>query len=105
MRFHKFVGSAILTLALAAPATIMAAPQPQEIKARVDVQTSQKRVYDPQHKDYHNWDSNEDRQWKQYHSTEHLKYRDYSKASKKDQANYWNWRHQNGDNDDNHDRK
>ena len=105
MRFHKFVGSAILTLALVGPATIVAAPQPQEIKARVDVQTSQKRVYDSEHKDYHNWDSNEDQQWKQYHSTEHLKYHDYSKASKKDQANYWNWRHQQEPHGDDHDRK
>ena len=105
MRFQKFAGSAILTLALAAPATIVAAPLPQEVKARVDVQTSQKRVYDLEHKDYHNWDSNEDQQWKQYQSTEHLKSRDYSKASKKQQGDYWNWRHQQGGNDDNHDRK
>lgn len=102
MRFHKFVGSAVLTVALAAPATIVAAPRPQEVKARIDVQTSQNRVYDPDHKDYHNWDGNEQKQWKQYQSTEHLKYHDYSKANKNDQSNYWNWRH---DNDDKHDRK
>jgi hypothetical protein len=105
MRFHKFVGSAILTIALAAPATIVAAPHPQDEKTH-DQQAAenQKRVYDSEHKDYHNWDDNEEHQWKQYQSTEHLKYRDYSKANKKQQSDYWNWRHQQGDNDD-HDRK
>jgi hypothetical protein len=103
MRFHKFVGSAILTIALAAPAATLAAPRPQEINARVDVQT--KRVYDPTHKDYHNWDGNEDKQWRQYQTDQHVKYHDYSKANKKQQSDYWNWRHQHGDNDDNHDRR
>jgi hypothetical protein len=101
MRFHKFVGSAILTLALAAPAATVAAPRAQDEKPHDAA--AQKRVYDSEHKDYHNWDGNEEQQWKQYQSTEHLKYHDYSKASKKDQTNYWNWRHQQGD--DNHDRK
>jgi len=94
MRFHKFVGSAILTLALATPAVTVAASRPQDEKTHDQESQNQKRVYDSEHKDYHNWDDNEEKQWKQYQSTEHLKYRDYSKASKKQQSNYWNWRHQ-----------
>ena len=57
MRFHKFVGSAILTLALAAPAATVAAPRAQDEKPHDAA--AQKRVYDSEHKDYHDWDDNE----------------------------------------------
>ncbi len=53
---HRYIASLFLTAALVAPVAIMAAPVPQE--ARVQL-----RVYDRQHKDYHNWDDNENRPW------------------------------------------
>ena len=49
---HRYIAALFLTAALVAPVAIMAAPAPQE--ARVQL-----RVYDKQHKDYHNWDDNE----------------------------------------------
>lgn len=105
MRVHKFFGAAVLTIALATPAVMMAAPRRQYEKGHdQEEQHNQKRIYDSQHKDYHNWDNNEDKEWRQYQSTEHLKYHDYSKANKKEQSNYWNWRHQeehHGDDDHN----
>jgi hypothetical protein len=85
-RPHHYVASLFLTAALAAPVAIMAAPVPQE--ARVQV-----RVYDRNHKDYHNWDDNENRAWGQY-QTEHRKSsHEFSKANKREQGQYWNWRH------------
>ena len=58
-----------------------------------------KRFYDEGHKDYHNWDANEDRAWRDYQTDQHQKYRDFSKAGKKEQANYWKWRHDHPDSD------
>jgi hypothetical protein len=79
-----FVALLFLTAGLMAPVSIMAAT-PQ-----VGVQV---RVYDSTHKDYHNWDDNENRAWGQYLSDNHKKAHEYKKAPKKEQSQYWNWRH------------
>ena len=90
-RTHQFIASLFLTAALAAPVAIMAAPVPQE--ARVQV-----RVYDRQHKDYHNWDDNENRAWGQYLTQNHKNSHEFSKANKREQSKYWNYRHSHPDN-------
>jgi hypothetical protein len=51
------------------------------------------RVYDRSHKDYHNWDDNEDRAYRQYLGDNHQNYREYSRLNNKQQNTYWNWRH------------
>jgi len=53
---HRYIGSLFLAAVLSAPVAIMAAPVPQDTSVQV-------RVYDRDHKDYHNWDDNENRQW------------------------------------------
>ncbi len=59
----------------------------------------QTRVYDQTHKDYHNWNENEDRSYHQYLGEQHKNYVDYSKLDRKDQDQYWNWRHAHPDGD------
>src|ERR1700692_1196590 len=56
---HRYVTSLFLTATLAAPAALLAAPAPQESR-------DQHRVYDKEHKDYHNWDDNENHAWRQF---------------------------------------
>jgi hypothetical protein len=85
-RAPGFIASLFLTAALAAPLSIMATPAPQEVGVQV-------RVYDKQHKDYHNWDDRENRAWGQYLSENHRDSHEYSKSKKKEQSQYWNWRH------------
>ena len=51
------------------------------------------RVYDKGHKDYHNWDDNENRAWGQYLSENHRSSHEFQKADKKEQSQYWKWRH------------
>jgi hypothetical protein len=51
-----FISSLLLTAALAAPVAVMATRGSQEASVQV-------RVYDKNHKDYHNWDDNENRAW------------------------------------------
>jgi hypothetical protein len=83
---HRYVTSLFLAATLVAPVAILAAPAAQE--ARVQV-----RVYDKQHKDYHNWDDNENRAWNQFLVENHRDSHEYAKANKKEQSQYWNWRH------------
>jgi len=85
-RANRYITSLFLTAALAAPVAIMAVPVPQEGR-------NQNRVYDKQHKDYHNWDDNENRAWGQYLTENHKSSHEYSKANKKEQSQYWNYRH------------
>jgi hypothetical protein len=86
---HCYISTLILAAALATPAMITAA----EPQASVQV-----RVYDRDHKDYHNWDDNENRAYLQYHSENRNGPAEFSKASRKQQSDYWKWRHAHPDN-------
>jgi hypothetical protein len=88
---HRYIASLFLTAALVAPVTILAAPAPQEASVQI-------RVYDRNHKDYHNWDDNENRAWGQYQTEQHKNSHEFSKANKREQGRYWNWRHAHPDN-------
>lgn len=93
MRFtHRYISSLLLAAALAAPVAVLAAPAPKD----GDVQV---RVYDSKHKDYHNWDDRENNAWGLYLTSNHKHFHEFSKSSKREQANYWNWRHAHPDHD------
>jgi hypothetical protein len=85
-RARNYVVSLFLAASLAAPAVIIAAPIPQDASVQV-------KIYDKQHNDYHNWDDNEDHAWHQFLNENHRKDHDFKKANKKEQEEYWNWRH------------
>ena len=85
---HRYISSLLLAAALAAPMAIMAAPEPQAVQVR---------VYDRNHKDYHNWDDRENHAWGLYLSDNHRPSHEYAKSNKKEQNNYWNWRHSHPD--------
>jgi len=86
---HRSISSLLLTAALATPVAILAA-SPQEANVQV-------RVYDRDHKDYHNWDENENRAWGRYLVENHREAHEFSKADRKEQSRYWNWRHSHPD--------
>jgi hypothetical protein len=88
-RAHHYIASIFLTAALLAPIAITATPAPQ---ASVQV-----RVYDRSHNDYHNWDDNENRAWGQFLVENHRKSHQFSTANRKEQSQYWNWRHRHPD--------
>lgn len=83
---NRFIGSLILAAAIAAPMTMIAAPGPNDDGVQV-------RVYDSHHKDYHNWDDHENTSWGVYLTNNHKKPHEFSRSSKREQSNYWNWRH------------
>jgi len=89
---HRYISSLFLAAALATPAAMMASPEPQNANVQV-------RVYDRDHKDYHNWNDNEDRAYRGYLTEQHQTYREYNKQNHKTQDSYWNWRHEHPDHD------
>ena len=93
MRFtNRCIRTLILAVAIAAPLAIMAAPAPKDDSVQI-------RVYDRNHKDYHNWDDHENNAWGVYLTNNHKKAHEFSKSSKREQSNYWNWRHSHPDHD------
>ena len=88
-RAHRYIATLFLTAAIATPAMVMAAPAPQ-----ISIQF---RAYDRQHKDYHNWDGNEDQAYRGYLQEQHRNYRVYNKQPRRTQDQYWNWRHSHED--------
>jgi hypothetical protein len=89
---HRYLAPFFLAAALVAPVVIVAGPVPQEAKVQV-------RVYDKDHKDYHDWNDNENRAWSRYQTENHQKSYEFSRANNKQQTHYWNWRHSHPDKD------
>jgi hypothetical protein len=87
---HRYISSILLTTALLAPVSMLAAPKPQDASVQV-------RVYDRDHKDYHNWDDHENAAWGRFIAENHRKDHEYAHADKKEQREYWNWRHSHPD--------
>jgi hypothetical protein len=91
MRFiNRFIGSMILAGALITPSVSLAAARPQDAGVSV-------RIYDPVHKDYHNWDDREDKAYRRYLAEQKISYRDYKHLTASRQRAYWTWRHEHPD--------
>jgi proteasome lid subunit RPN8/RPN11 len=89
-RTHRYISTLFLAAALATPVAILAA-EPQNASLQV-------RVYDRDHKDYHNWDDNEARSYTTFRA-DHPKYNaTFTKTNRKQQSDYWGWRHSHPDN-------
>lgn len=86
---NRYIGSLILAAAIVSPALVVTA------KAQ-DVQV---RIYDRNHRDYHNWDDREDRAYRRYLVVQHRNYREYNRQHYRVQRHYWNWRHSHPDRD------
>ena len=89
LRTYGFIGSLLLAGAIFAPTAVMATPRPQE--------GVQVRIYDRDHRDYHNWDDREDHAYRGYLVERHQTYRAYNDQRGRDQRNYWKWRHNHPD--------
>jgi hypothetical protein len=105
MKIHKgmrILSSMLLMGALAAPLAVRAQERDRDDHNKDrDDHAKQQRIYDRNHKDYHQWNGDEDRMYRQWYTGSHngREYREYNRLNKHDQTAYWNWRHQHGDND------
>jgi hypothetical protein len=86
----RLISSLILAAAITAPMAIVAAATPNDDGVQI-------RVYDRNHKDYHNWDDHENTAWGVYLTNNHRKPHEFAHSSRREQANYWNWRHSHPD--------
>jgi hypothetical protein len=85
---RRYLSALVLTAALATTGSVVAARTPQDVQVR---------VYDRDHKDYHDWNESEERAYKHYLEERHEQYRKYDKLKEKEQRDYWNWRHSHSD--------
>jgi hypothetical protein len=96
-RYRYFFTFVILTGAFVIPSAIRATAGQQEERKQEEHQREGNkeggRVYDRQHKDYHNWDANEDRAYRGYLQDNHRQYRPFTELKSREQTSYWNWRH------------
>ena len=86
---HRSIRPLLLAAALAVP-VIVAAAAPQHVGVQV-------RVYDRNHRDYHNWDDDEESSYRLYLQQQHQTYRAYGRQHRRTQEQYWNWRHSHPD--------
>jgi len=87
---YRHVSFLFLSAAMTLPLAVRTGAATQE-EHRDDKKET--RVYDRSHKDYHQWDNNEDRAYRRYLGEQHQDYRDYSKLKHNEQNQYWTWRH------------
>ena len=91
---HRYLNVIVLSAALTVPVALRSRePDPQD--SRRDPPAV--RYEDTAHKDFHEWNADEERAYRRYLEEHHKKYRDFKKANKKEQEDYWNWRHSHPD--------
>src|ERR1700731_4411055 len=81
-RIQRYLCPLLLAAAIVAVAPMVAKANAQEASVQV-------RVYDRDHRDYHNWDDREDRAYRHYLSEQHRDYREYNRENSRRQRNYW----------------
>lgn len=91
-RYFKVI---VLSAALVVPVLVSA--QDRDHPGQNNQQS--RRYEDKAHKDSHEWNADEDQAYRRYLQEHHKKYRDFAKAKKNEQNDYWNWRHAHSDND------
>jgi hypothetical protein len=92
-RQYWFLGSLLLGAALIAPVGMQAQAKRQNCP--------DKGYYDRDRKDCHTWDANEDRAYQSWQTAQHKSQRDFAKRRATEQSQYWKWRHDHPDADNN----
>jgi hypothetical protein len=95
-RGKRYVASIFLSAALMVPigALAISARQDQDDRERHEQQQQRdRRVYDRDNKDYHNWNSQEDQMYRRWLEERRQSYVDYDRLDARQQREYWSWRH------------
>ena len=56
-----------------------------------------RRYYDKTHKDYHQWNENENKNYNLFLGEKHIQLHVWKKARPTEQRQYWQWRHEHPD--------
>ena len=93
------LGSKLSMVALASVFSLLPFVTPAHAQNRDDRRAPQEhRYYDTINRDYHPWNGDEDRRYRSFLDEHHRRYRDFSRLNKKQQREYWQWRHDHDDN-------
>jgi hypothetical protein len=55
------------------------------------------RYYDQDARDWHDWNGNEEKAYREYLRERNREHRDWAKMNRKEQKQYWKWRHKHTD--------
>jgi hypothetical protein len=88
-RMPRYLASLFLGAALIVPLGVQASPLDDHDRDH------DRRYYDREHRDYHNWDAHESAAYRNWLMEERReqKYRDYARLRREQQEEYWRWRH------------
>ena len=89
---RRMFSALLMTAVMATPfalASDASAGQSTTDRARVRV-----RVYDPYRRDYHQWNSREQREYRAYLAERHQAYVRYQRQRLAERRAYWRWRHE-----------
>ena len=90
--------STISLVISAAFATLSISAAPVHAQVRDERRPAQEqRYYDTVNRDYHNWNTDEDRYYRDYMNEHNRRSTAFSRLSKKQQREYWQWRHDHED--------
>ena len=93
MQIRRLIGSLVLSAAIIAPPVVVSSAKAQDAEVHI-------RVYDRDHKDYHDWDEREDRAYRHYLADRRRDYIEFKRLNRREQREYWNWRHEHPDRDE-----
>src|SRR5512135_2029142 len=96
----RYMGSLLLAGALTAPLALQAQDRDDQHDRDHD-KNKVHRVYDRDRKQYHQWNTDEQQRYRDWYNDHYKgkKFREYSRLKRKDQDDYWKWRHEHGDHD------
>jgi type III secretory pathway component EscR len=84
---RRYLSSLLLGAALCAPVVMYAQDEHHD-----------KRYYDRERKDYHEWNEREERAYRHWLQEERRReYHPWEKARREEQREYWRWRHEHMD--------
>src|SRR5438067_10809769 len=83
---NRLFGTLLLSASLMAPVAIKADDEHHKVKEK------EKRYYDAEAKDWHEWNEREERAYRRYLEENHRAAHDWAKAKREEQREYWKWR-------------
>ena len=105
MSMKRYAGSLLVGATLMSPVALKAGntsaqvPLKKASQETVETEVRTRRYYDPDFKDYHEWNEAEERayrHWLMEERREH-EFRTYNRIPSEEQREYWKWRHEHRD--------
>ena len=91
---HRYLGSLLVGAVLIAPVGAMATPFEEHHNC------PNNGYYDRDHRDCHEWNDHENRAYQEWQKAHHKTDREFAKLKSKEQSEYWKWRHEHPDHDE-----